>query len=421
MGVLQTPMMARTLWTVLFAGMTCLQPVIAPHLLTDGAPLFGTLSPRAGEPVVVMAAHPDDDLLAAAPFLMASGRRATVVLATEGDGFPAATLLARGVLPVRPKDYEAVGKVRRGEETAALRSLAGSRGLPRVVWLGFSDQGLWPSFISASGHASPYTGDRTTEGATRGRRQSQNRQSLLTAVERAIVRAQPAVVLAPHPADTHPDHRALGAVTELAVADLTHAGRLPARTKVFRYLVHRRAWPLPKGAHPDMALRPPASLTTLGPWYAVPQGRVVTQRMQRAIRCHRTQTRLLNPILLAFVRRNSLLASLATPRLPPGGRRFLAEPAPAQAGASRPGVLVRRTKDGRQLHLWLAGEAPAGGRSFIFRLWRTGRQGSSLVTRRVAVPEATFPVQGGAVLVAVEVRQVDREVSSTLPRVLTLT
>jgi LmbE family N-acetylglucosaminyl deacetylase len=137
---------------------------------------LATHSPPAMDPVVghlvVVAAHPDDETLAAAGFLRAvhaAGGTVELVVATDGEAaFPDAP----------PVDRAALGRTRRAELHAALEAL----GLPgtRVTWLGLPDSGLAhhedeltgalaPLLRSADVCLAPWTGDPHPDHATAGR------------------------------------------------------------------------------------------------------------------------------------------------------------------------------------------------------------------------------------------------------------
>ncbi|GAA1855395.1 hypothetical protein GCM10009836_39320 [Pseudonocardia ailaonensis] len=121
--------------------------------------------------LVVVAAHPDDETLAAAGYLRAvhaAGGRVEVVVATDGEAaFPDAG----------PAERAALGRARRAELDAALREL----GLePAVTWLGLPDsaladhepelvEALRPLLLDADACLAPWTGDPHPDHAAAGR------------------------------------------------------------------------------------------------------------------------------------------------------------------------------------------------------------------------------------------------------------
>lgn len=387
-----------------------------------------TLIPGGRGRLAVVAPHPDDEILAAAPFLVTYGPRATVIVGTDGDGFGPAVALATKSARTRPRDFERFGHLRRREQARGLALLTGRTRTPRIVRLGFSDKGLWPMLMDPGIHRSPYTGDTRTEGSSVGSGRRQDATGLFAALERTLGATRPDVVLAPHPADAHPDHRALAALTELAVADLQATGRFSRRPTLYRYLVHSGTWPLPKGFHPGASLAPPRDFLARGTrWYAVPASPALRGRMRAAVGAHRTQLALLRPVLLAFVRRNALVARLQPLRLGAGSQLTFETPPPA-AGTISPAswllrrVSARRSADGSRLQLTASGLAPLRRRTLILRAWQPRRARLVATVTRTKAASVRYRTLGSRpVLVVLEVRAKGRLVGQSAPRVLTLT
>ncbi|MCW0212076.1 MAG: bifunctional PIG-L family deacetylase/class I SAM-dependent methyltransferase [Pseudonocardia sp.] len=122
--------------------------------------------------LVVVAAHPDDETLAAGGFLRAAheaGCEVEVVIATDGEAaFPGATAA----------DRDRLGRTRRRELYEALGTL-GARDVP-VHWLGLPDSGLAavesalaerlkPFLRDADAYLAPWTGDPHPDHAAAGR------------------------------------------------------------------------------------------------------------------------------------------------------------------------------------------------------------------------------------------------------------
>ena len=139
-----------------------------------------------GDPVLVLAPHPDDELFGCGGFLALAageGRNVEVLILTDGaaQGDPG---------------------TRRAESCEAARRL----GLPEPHFAGFADRSLEP-----------------------------DGEALHAALRSAIDAVRPALVLVPSPAEVHPDHRA----TALALAALLmgDAGILPDTAAVAAYEV----------------------------------------------------------------------------------------------------------------------------------------------------------------------------------------
>lgn len=169
--------------------------------VTGWAEALATHAPPAMDPavgrLVVVAAHPDDETLAAAGFLRAvhaAGGTVDLVVATDGEAaFPDSP----------PADRAALGRTRRGELHAALEALG--VGDTRVTWLGLPDSGL---------------ADREDE---------------LTGALAPLLRSADAC-LAPWTGDPHPDHAAAGRAAERAA---------PVRAHRFAYPIWMWPWMRP--------------------------------------------------------------------------------------------------------------------------------------------------------------------------------
>jgi LmbE family N-acetylglucosaminyl deacetylase len=175
------------------------------------------------ERVLVLAPHPDDETLGAGGVLqrvLARGGRARVVVLTAGDGYIEAVQHATGLPVPPPTAYLAYGQRRLKELRAAVRRL-GDHHL-RVQVLGFPDGGLLPllaahwqrtqperSPTTAVSHP-PYPGVLDAEVAYDG-------ADLLRELERVLHESRPTLVVFPDPLDRHPDHRATGLFTLLAL------------------------------------------------------------------------------------------------------------------------------------------------------------------------------------------------------------
>jgi LmbE family N-acetylglucosaminyl deacetylase len=129
------------------------------------------MEPPAGR-LVVVAAHPDDETLAAGGYLRAAhaaGCEVEIVIATDGEGaFPGASAA----------DRAALGRTRRRELYEALGTL-GAEDVP-VHWLGLPDSGLEaaestltkelePLLQHADAYLAPWSGDPHPDHAATGR------------------------------------------------------------------------------------------------------------------------------------------------------------------------------------------------------------------------------------------------------------
>ena len=213
----------------------------------SGRPSTTALEVEDRERLLVLSPHPDDETLGAGGLIqrvIERGGTVRVVLATAGDGYVEAVRHETGELNPRPAEYVAYGEWRMREARAAMRELAPRR--LRLELLGFPDGGLerlllahyWRSDPgrSPTTHAShppypdaldpnlPYDGD-----------------DLRAELVRILRETRPTIVALPDYLDRHPDHRATGIFTLMAVGDWTKKGAEMPR--LLAYLIHWPGWP----------------------------------------------------------------------------------------------------------------------------------------------------------------------------------
>jgi poly(3-hydroxybutyrate) depolymerase/LmbE family N-acetylglucosaminyl deacetylase len=266
------------------------------------------------ERVVVVAPHPDDETLGAGGLMqrvLAQGGTVRVVLLTAGDGYVEGVERETGRPRVRPAEFVAYGERRLGEERAALRVLGGGR--IRLEFLGFPDGGLEPLLTShwqrLHPERSPTTGatDPPYDAEARDPDLPYDGADLRAELTRLLREADPTLVVLPDPLDRHPDHRATGLFTLLALGDWRPRGPLP---RLLAYLVHWPDWPPGWGAvtpPPDAAEQPlllPASLPSRGLARTVlTLTDAEIARVHTALAAYVTQQDVMRPLLAAFERR----------------------------------------------------------------------------------------------------------------------
>lgn len=261
----------------------------------------------SGEHLLVLAPHPDDEVLAAAGLMrrtLRRGGRVSVVYLTSGDAFD---LAAGSPLPSK----EAMRRLALRRMVEAWRGLK-VLGLSRedAYFLGFPDQGLFHLFTTHYylAYESPYTGLKAVAypGCYRPGLPYTGKALEATLVE-LMEKLRPSRILLPSPLDAHRDHQATGYFGMQAAASLGLEGRLEY------YLIHGGyQYPLPKGLHPRLPLYPPPRGRGL-PWRRFPLSEEEVGLKEKAIRAHRSQMRLLGRFLLAFVRQNELFSPLPIP------------------------------------------------------------------------------------------------------------
>ena len=277
-----------------------------------GAPLPVTrLALGPGERILIVAPHPDDEVLCCAGLAqraIAAGARVSVVWITSGDAFELdAVLVERTLLP----GHQAMRRLA-ADRMLEAESAASLLGIPaNERWfLGYPDRGI--RRLLTDYYARPYTSHYTGAAAVpydkalspgalyEGRLLERDLASVLD-------RVRPTLVLAPSPLDRHRDHAAVG---DLALRLMSARG---AGDAVRYWIVHAgRNWPAPRRYLPTAALQPPRSVRTLD-WSGWPLTARERDTKLALLRLYRSQWQIMEPFLVAFVRGNELFASLSYP------------------------------------------------------------------------------------------------------------
>jgi LmbE family N-acetylglucosaminyl deacetylase len=243
---------AALLHSALAAVAVALAVLLAARTATAAGP--AELKIGHGERLLVVAPHPDDETIATGGLIqrvLENGGEVHIVLVTAGDGFVEAVAHETLAPQPRPSAFIAYGEKRLREARAAVRVLAPDH--VRLEVLGFPDGGL-DGLLQAHWWRSRPERSRTTF-ATDPPYDDQalepdvlyDGDDLRRELERVIAESQPTIVAFPDPLDRHPDHRATGLFTLLALADWLshqhgdHGER--ATPELLAYLVHDPAWP----------------------------------------------------------------------------------------------------------------------------------------------------------------------------------
>lgn len=315
----------------------------------------------AGQRVVVVAPHLDDELLGpggTVSELLRQGSRVHVIIATAGDAYTDSCRLWFGVDSVRPDHYREMAKLRRMESLAAM----GVMGLEPsdMTFLGFPDAGtetMWRTWDKT--YQSPFTDADAVYHASEGEGRPFVGQTEVDAMFSALDRMTPDLIFIPHHLDTHGDHWVTGAVVTAAI-QWGRARRRPwaQMAPVYTYLIHWETWP-GRGRFPGMPLVPPFPGGPQGtPWVTVPLSRETVDKKASALDLYQTQLVINQEYLYlsAFIRRNELFGRLEPLVLKPNtpavithpGRQRARLPVTLQVGAD---ALTFSVSDPRPLRL----------------------------------------------------------------------
>ncbi|MDR7421300.1 MAG: PIG-L family deacetylase [Armatimonadota bacterium] len=278
------------------------------------APMGDFPEPGPSDRFLITAAHADDELLAAGGLMQrarAAGADVWVVFATNGDAGRWGVLRRARRLRPRPIDYIAGGEARQRE---AFRALGRVGVTPdRIVFLGYPDRGLMALAAARPGrrqpYVSPFTKARASPYALCYRPGAPyTSEDLQRDLETIVAAVRPTVVVTHHPADRHRDHRALFALTRLAIQRAAHGASPP----VYAYLVHAWTFPRPLRYAPGRPLLPPRARRARHRWlrFALTPEELAVK--QAAMREYRSQldSPYLRVLLSSFLRQNELFAAI---------------------------------------------------------------------------------------------------------------
>ena len=287
----------------------------APHTLalTFSAALIAlppatTVSVGPDTRLLVIAPHPDDEVLAAGGLLQhlrAANGALRVVYLTSGEAYREGVQREDRVASPTASNYRAYGKRREQEAYAALRALG--FGAESLSFLGFPNAGLtrlmttyWSERRAA--FRSPYTRrDRpnapdivVADSEFRGEDLTQELVEIMSDF-------RPTMILVPRREDQHADHCAAWFFVADALADLTRVH--PDRdVDLVTYIVHYYSWLF----EDDASWTPPPPDLSGGEsgWLNVPLSLGELQTKRRALGLYKSQMDIMAWFLNGFARRN---------------------------------------------------------------------------------------------------------------------
>lgn len=290
------------LWGCLLAGMATAPPARAhePLLLGDD------------ERWLVLAAHPDDEVLSAGGVIqeaLSLDLPVRVCFFTLGENNEIASLFTRRHPVFRPGPKQAFGGQRHREALAAAAQL----GLmpDDIVFLGYPDPGtldIWNHHWRAvPPYRSPLTRENTVPydfALTPG--SAFAGEDILDDLLDVIREFQPTHVLLPHPADQNTDHRALYFFARLALWELKAEGTLP---QVLTCPIHLARWPEASGLQSQQPAAPPPFLAHDGQWWEYSLAPFQVSNKLAALRRYHSQFLPAQAYLESFVRKTELFHS----------------------------------------------------------------------------------------------------------------
>jgi LmbE family N-acetylglucosaminyl deacetylase len=269
--------------------------------------------------MLVIAPHPDDEVLAAGGLLQhlreANGALRVVYL-TDGEGYREGVQAEGHVIAPKVSDYRAYGHQREHEARAALRVLGFGAG--SITFLGFPNGGLnrlmttyWSEHRRA--YRSPYTRlDRPSKSEILVPDTEFRGEDLSEELAQIIGDFAPTTILVPRKEDQHVDHCAAWFFLADALGDhrRVHPG---LDVDVINYIIHYYSWPFEDEAP---RIPPPEGLRGgVSGWLNVPLNAVQLKNKRAALAQYKSQMDVMGWFLNGFARRNEWFSRPAPPRV----------------------------------------------------------------------------------------------------------
>jgi len=303
-GLERRPPRMIVLMVLLIALIAAAVPVFVvhpSHAATISLPVLPL--PSRGDRLLVIVAHPDDEVIGAGGLIAVAihrGAAVSVAIVTNGDSNRmSAAVLSRKVRP-RAAQLIEEGRIRQQETLRALARLGVSS--DHVFFLGFPDRVLAQVLRSDVAVTSPFTRvDRVVYRGAVASGAPYTRQALISLTAEIVARVQPTAIVTHASFDRHGDHQAVASLVE-AVRE----GR-----PVYAFLVHAPGFPRPlRLSLRDPLVPPQADVVPPGRWRwaRLDLPAEIESMKLDAMKAYRSQliTPYLRLLLPSFVRTNEL-------------------------------------------------------------------------------------------------------------------
>ena len=278
---------------------------------SDAARRLTTLTIVRGARLLVVAPHPDDEVLAAGGLIQrvhALGGAVRIVYLTDGEGYTAGVRVEERSRTVTAADYREYGRLRQEEARRALKRLGVDR--DALTFLGFPNNGLsrlmttyWSERQAA--FLSPYTRrDRPRPNEVVLPETKFRGEDLTQELAQIIGTFEPTMIAAPRKEDQHVDHCAAWYFVGDALGDVRRV-RSAFRTDLLTDIVHFYSWPFEKES---TRLPPPDLSGGLSGWLNLRLTPEETAAKRDALRAYQSQMKMMDWFLLGFARTNEIFS-----------------------------------------------------------------------------------------------------------------
>jgi LmbE family N-acetylglucosaminyl deacetylase len=340
--------------------------------------------------MLVISPHPDDEVLGAGGLIQAAKARGIdvrILMMTNGDGQIYTPIALDKNMRPGVNNHINYGQRRQQETLLAIEELGLTS--DSIYFLGYPDRGLlnlWKGnwnqdcpvrAIFTRAVANPYANAYNPLSRYCG-------NDVLDDVINIIGNFLPDLIVIPHPNDDHPDHRAAGNFTRMAVSLIQE--EIPYyQPQIFAYLIHSGQFPQPRGYHLNQPLLPPTSLSgEQNSWFRYDLSHEEVQIKLASIQRYHSQMRLMGKFLPSFARPNEIYTSITPLSLAP--IEFASMPL-MEEGVKETPPLIEPSSE-RTRNLVIAGADLIG--------WKVVRLGNQLVltveTRGTRIPTFNYRI-----------------------------
>ncbi|MBF0490423.1 MAG: PIG-L family deacetylase [Candidatus Omnitrophica bacterium] len=280
-------------------------------------PVMEDLKLSPNDRILVLAPHPDDEVLGAGGVIQkAVSMKLPVktVFLTYGDSNQWSFLLYRKHPVFMPGAIQTMGLVRRDEAVAASSILGVDP--KNLVFLGYPDFGTLNIWYEHWNKKAPYRSMLTW--ATNVPYQEAFRKGApfkgeeIVADLRSVLRDfKPTKVFVSHSSDHNGDHLALNLYTKIALWD----ERMSDSVEVYSYLIHYLGWPKHKGFKLNYLEEPPEALSKINRWRQYHLSQSEFDLKKAALEAHKSQFESAPKYLLSFVRYNEIFGDFPVIKL----------------------------------------------------------------------------------------------------------
>ncbi len=278
-------------------------------------PVFSELpAPRAGDRILVISSHPDDEIITAGGYLFEAvrlGAQVYVVLLTNGDANRFSAVILGETLRLRQEDLRKEGKLRMIESIEALNKVGVSE--RNIYFLGFPDKEL-QSLLKDNWNTakvSKYTGfNRSLYDGSYRAGTPYTGHNLVELLREIILEVDPTILITHHQKDKNLDHVSTYKFVKIALGEIFGRELLQESPRLYTVLVHWKIseYPRPFRYQPDYPLYPPEDLKNECDWRVFSLSKEARDVKRQAIEAYKSQLEspYLRILLNSFIRTNEL-------------------------------------------------------------------------------------------------------------------